>query len=180
MLVYQATTAPWHELVFEAEEKLGAHIDEEIESYLVFMLMRHLRQPELARSVIALGFLEGLRQQGKARTEALQRVGDHCLLLAGLFPEQARRRCVGPEYFVHMGRNAYGELWSKPLFVALARHFVLLADILSQIRAGNALLKLPHLYELQERWENTGSRFALEQIAARGCTPVKGNPGQKH
>lgn len=177
---HQANTAPWHQLVIEAEAKLGANLDQETESYLVFMLMRHLRQPELVSSIFALALLESLQKHGKARLEALQQIGDQCLIFAGFFPEQARRRCVSQDYFVHMGRNAYGELWRKPIFVALTRHFVLLADILSQIRANNPLLRRQDLPELQERWESTGSRFAYRQMLEQGLLPIHSGHGARH
>lgn len=168
MQAHHDSPAPWHSLVVEAEARLGAHLPEDMESYLVFMLMRHLRDATLCRGSIALSFLESLQAPGTLRPDALRRVGDQCLLFTGFFPEQARRRGVSMDYFVQIGRNAYAQLARQPLFTALACHFVLLADILAQIRGLNAQARFQNLLDLQEIWEKTGSVFAATQLRERG------------
>ena len=44
----------WQALVAEAEELSGVQLGEELESYLVFTLMRYLRRPDMAQRILAL------------------------------------------------------------------------------------------------------------------------------
>jgi hypothetical protein len=59
-------------------------------------------------------------------------VGDRCLLIAGLYPEQAQRRLVTLDYFMALGRNAYAE-------VACAARSAM-ADLYERLAAGFARL----------------------------------------
>ncbi|UXI68717.1 hypothetical protein [Tahibacter amnicola] len=140
ILTTGAATALWHDLVREAEERGQTTLDSETESYLVFLLMRHLRDAGLAGHVLALDYLAALEDSGHARRENLRDVGDRCLLIAGLFPEQAERRLVSLGYFLDMGSRAYGELadaartaWAE-LFRRLAATFARLVRVLVEVR----------------------------------------------
>lgn len=140
LILEPSATATWHRVVTEAACRAECALDEQRESYLVFLLMRYLRRPELVRSVLALKFLQGLLSQGQERRDSLQEIGDQCLIFAGLFPEQAERRRVRISYFVDLGRSAYDDLAGAPhvhsaeLFQALARTFVVLMDVLRAVR----------------------------------------------
>ena len=103
-------TALWVDLVHEAEHDAAAPLGEELESYLVFLLIAHMRDTHLHRNAIAIDYLLAKAQAGQRHREELRTVGDRCLLLAGLYPEQARQRMVGLEYFIAMGSQAYNEL----------------------------------------------------------------------
>ena len=85
-------------------------LGEELESYLVFLLIGHMRDTHLHRNAIAIDYLLAKTQAGKRHREELRTVGDRCLLLAGLYPEQAQQRMVGLDYFIAMGSQAYNEL----------------------------------------------------------------------
>jgi hypothetical protein len=77
-------TALWQDLVREGEQRCGAQLDENSESWLVFTLMRHLGSTGLAEPAMALTYLEALHTAGSAqRSLALQDVGERCLLIAG-------------------------------------------------------------------------------------------------
>lgn len=143
LILEPSATAVWHRVVTEAACRAECALDEQRESYLVFLLMRYLRRPELMRSVLALKFLQGLLSRGQVRRDSLQEVGDQCLIFAGLFPEQAERRRVRVSYFVDLGRSAYDNLAGAPhadsaeLFHALAHTFVVLMDVLRAVRQHN-------------------------------------------
>ncbi|MDN5869288.1 MAG: hypothetical protein L0H73_00970 [Nitrococcus sp.] len=140
LILEPSATAAWHRVVTEAASDAECELDEQRESYLVFLLMRYLRRPELVRSVFALKFLQALLSRGRMRRDRLQEVGDQCLIFAGLFPEQAERRRVRLSYFVDLGRSAYSDLADAPhagsaeLFHTLACTFVVLTDVLRAIR----------------------------------------------
>jgi hypothetical protein len=97
----------WQALVSEAGARAGCALDEDCESYLVFVLLRHQREPRFFERAQALDWLHAQSLPTQARAEALRDVGDRCLLVAGLYPGLAERRRVGAEYFANLGRSAY-------------------------------------------------------------------------
>lgn len=140
ILTDTAATALWHDLVREAEQRGAAPLDDEIESYLVFLLMRHLRDANLGGHVLALDYLTALDDTGTPRHDRLRNVGDRCLIIAGLYPQQAQRRLVSLRYFFDLGSRAYGDLadaartaWAE-LFRRLAATFARLVRVLVEVR----------------------------------------------
>jgi len=174
-------TAQWHTLVREAEGRLGRRLDEDLESYLVFLLMRFAGRPELAARVLALDYLRGVRAGGRMRIDALRDVGDQCLLYSGLFPRRARRRNVRVSYFVDLGRTAYQQLGASlqhgaaEIYLRLAEHFVALMDVLLALRGGPGERRLLDALEAVELALETGSEAARARLAEwTGATPVDG------
>lgn len=130
----------WRELVREGEERSGARLDEDAESYLVFTLMRHDRDAPLASRIMAIELLSALERGGRLREQDLRDVGDRCLLIAGLYPELAERRRVSQRYFVELGQHAYDELAHATraaladLYARLVRLFSRLVRVLIEVR----------------------------------------------
>ena len=133
-------TALWVDLVREAEDGAAIRLDEELESYLVFVLMGHTRDSQLHGNIMALDYLRARAQRGTQRKQELREVGDRCLLLAGLYPEQAERRMVSIDYFLAMGSHAYDELSVAlkaavaDLYSHLAKAFARLVRVLMELR----------------------------------------------
>ncbi|HVF65319.1 MAG TPA: hypothetical protein VNE58_15125 [Casimicrobiaceae bacterium] len=141
ILTRDSATALWQELVRDAEVKAGRVLGEDLESYLVFTLMRHYRDAPLAHRVVALEWLEAMQREGRQqRKDELRDVGDRCLLIAGFYPELAQRRHVPLSYFVEVGRGAYDQLASElraalaDLYAQLARAFAQLVHVLIEVR----------------------------------------------
>jgi hypothetical protein len=174
----------WQALVAEAEVLAGVQLDEELESYLVFTLMRYLRRPEMAQRILALDFLEAFRHTHPQRSEALRDVGDQCLLYSGLFPRRAEKRRVRVSYYVRLGRSAYQNLADSlnktaDLFAHLAAEFVAAMDTLQAIRVlGQQTTGLlpAQAYEL---WQDTASRQAYAEVVRQTGQPVLLNRKQK-
>jgi len=116
----------WTDLVREAESTAGTRLDEELESYLVFLLIAHTRDVHLHGNAMAFDYLLARAAGGARRKEELRQVGDRCLLLAGFYPEQAGRRMVTVDYFLALGSGAYDEL-SATLRAGMAELFRRLA-----------------------------------------------------
>lgn len=140
-LVLQPTNlANWHALVSEAEMKNSLLLGEELESYLVYMLMRFTEHPEISHSVMALDFMHAIHHHGKIKQTELQAVGDKCLLFSGFFPGLALRRRVRPSYFADLGQNAYFILSAilnnreAKLYESLSHSFLLLQKTLASMR----------------------------------------------
>lgn len=130
----------WTDLVREAEQAVGARLDEELESYLVFLLIAHTRDVHLHGNAAALDYLLARTGTGARRREELRQVGDRCLLLAGFYPEQAERRLVTVGYFLALGSRAYDDLSAAlsagfaELYRRLARAFARLARVALEVR----------------------------------------------
>ena len=175
----------WQALVVEAEKLSGIQLDEELESYLVFTLMRYLRRPEVAHRILALDFLEALQSSQQQRNVALRDVGDQCLLVSGLFPRLAERRRVRVSYYVDLGRSAYQNLAESltktaHLFTHLAEEFIAAMDTLQAIRVlgqqDSGLLPI----EAYDLWQDTASREAYAQVLRQsGGLPVTNAPSKK-
>ena len=170
LFIHTSATAEWLSLVNEAESAAELHLDEEMQSYLVFLLMRFTERPELAAGILAVEYLESMQSPGRIGRDQLRNVGDKCLLYSGLFPERAERRRVKISYFVDLGRSAYRQLSDRmehgaaAMYHQLADAFVSLMDILQTMRTlGNPDRQLGpfHAFEL---WRDTGSRAALATL----------------
>jgi hypothetical protein len=151
----------WQQLVREAEDSSQRTLDESLESYLVFTLMRFTADEQLVARVMALDFLEGMQSSGKQKEMCLRDVGDRCLLLAGLYPDAATRKRVSLKYFCDLGQSAYDELASHmkaalaSLYAQLAHGFHAMVRVLIEVR------------KLSKQWQGPDffSRYALAHNA---------------
>jgi hypothetical protein len=140
LILHPTDISQWHALVNEAQASTRLILNENTESYLVFLLMRFSQGPKLIESVIALDFLESMRKPRQLQVELLRDVGDKSLLFCGLFPGIAEQRHVSLSYFSEMGQAAYltvGELHDNQtadLYFQLSAQFVTLQQILQAMR----------------------------------------------
>lgn len=130
----------WQRLIDEGAQRGRVRLDEQEACYLGFVLQRHQRDAQLAAHTLALDWLQAQEEVGRSRADALRDVGDRCLLVAGLYPRLAERRRVSPDYFVVLGRDAYGGVADctragyGELFAQLARAFARLVAALAGMR----------------------------------------------
>lgn len=142
--LYPTSTASWQSLVQEAQSASQIQLTEDLQSYLVFLLMRFLEETELTDKPLALELLETVHQQGQTQQSHLREVGDKCLIITGFFPGLAQRRFVELKYYVSLGQGAYSALSyltgksHAELFGHLSKDFIPLMDILQTIRAMNS------------------------------------------
>ena len=159
----------WHTLVSEAEQDYGCRLNETMQSYLVFTLMRFARDQQLNSGVIAIDFLSSLKLPNSLRNERLRQIGDQCLLVSGLYPQSAERRQVSVDYYVNIGRSAYHNISPvthrniADLYRQLTESFILLMDLLQTIRQFSTPALQP--IAAMELWQETGSRAALGQVS---------------
>lgn len=141
-------TALWQRLINEAQERADCPLEEMLESYLIFVLMRHVGDAELGHRLMAIEYLAQQLETGRGRRHGLRNVGDQCLLIAGLFPERARRRRVPVEYFIDLGSTAYRDLSDAmragfaELYGRLAETFEDLVRVLVAARGARAAASL--------------------------------------
>jgi hypothetical protein len=169
LILEQTEVAQWHSLIREAEEQCSCHLDESMESYLVFTLMRFMKDQDLATQAVALDYLQSHGLPRSLRIEQLRDIGDQCLLLSGLYPQRAEKRLVRVSYYVNVGRSAYHHISDNvqqsvaELYRQLAEAFVVLMDLLQAIREFSS----PALQPIQnlELWSDTGSTAAFDRMA---------------
>lgn len=171
-IVTQPTsTAEWQALVKDGQNSLTLNLHEELESYLVFLLMRFTTEPELAASVMANEWLLSQKLNKTARQNQMRDVGDKCLLFSGFFPGRAERKQVKISYFVDLGQTAYlalsdsDQLELAKLFGRLCENFITLVEVLHAIR-DIAQNDSNHLSPMQamELWADTSSQYAFNKL----------------
>lgn len=140
LILHPTDISQWHALVNEAQAATRLVLNENTESYLVFLLMRFSQGPKLVESIVALDFLESMHRPRPLQMQFLRDVGDKSLLFCGLFPGIAKRRHVSLNYFFDLGQAAYltvGELEEKhsaDLYFQLSEQFSTLQQILQAMR----------------------------------------------
>ena len=140
LILHPTDISQWYTLVNEAQASSHLVLNEETESYLVFLLMRFTQASSLIESVIALDFLESMQLVGRQQVERLRDIGDKSLLFSGLFPGMALKRHVPLDYFSEMGLAAYlivSELQQKEsahLYLELSEQFITMQRILRAMR----------------------------------------------
>lgn len=170
LVLNPTSVSQWQALVKDAEGTAAVHLTEDIESYLVFLLMRFMGSPEVAQTVVADEFLAAWNQLGTQRLQTLKEIGDKCLLFSGLFPGRARKRRVRISYFVKLGQNAYLSLATQRhkemarLFAELGGQFVGLMDILHNMRELEGKVYSLDLLQAEELWTDTQSPHALKSL----------------
>lgn len=190
LILHPTPTAQWQALVGEAERASSIRLSEELESYLVFLLMRFSEHPEIAHSILANDFLESLYKIKLAKQETLRDVGDKCLLFAGLFPGRARKRRVRISYYVDLGKTAYFSLSDSylnnlsSLFASLGDQFVGLMDILHTMRELTSQQTFLDLLQAEELWNDIKSQHALKTLRSQSqgfiLSEIASNPTKFH
>jgi len=172
LILKPTATAQLQSLVQEGAANCNHRLDEETESYLVFILMRTLKNQGLLRHVIAMDYLSSMA--GDQDAPGLRNVGDYCLIFAGLFPKIARRRLVRISYFVNIGQSAYMQLSMHPdeqalsiLYQKMAHSFVVSMDILQSLRGADGLT----LAEEMDLWNDCRSKRAYSRLCISGSIP---------
>lgn len=162
LLIGQTPEILWQNVIKDAEQNCSIELKDELERYLISLLIRYTNKPEVSKRLFATAFLEANQLPDIERQISLQVIGDECLLFAGLFPHSVRRKHVKISYFVDLGRSAYSGIskTSEDLFWSLAYEFVLLMDVLQSIRPAD-LLPL----EAYEQWKEVGSQRAYRLLS---------------
>ena len=169
LVLHPTSEAQWHALVTEAAHSVNCKLDEDMESYLVFLLMRFATRPEMAERVMALDYLESMQMTGDKRFDQLRDVGDQCLLYSGLFPARSLRKRVSVTYYVDLGRSAYQQLAEilqhslAQLYGQIAHGFIHMMDVLHAMRDMDQQNRLQPVLAW-DLWQVTGSRYAEKII----------------
>lgn len=131
-----------------------------------------------ADEALGVRLARAIQAEGAAQREELRSVGDCSLFLAGFFGDSLNRRLVDVDYYIALGEHAYARLSHDDgdafadVFGEMARKFVPLVDVLTDISARAALTSNRDLLRVYERWLRTGSRRDSALLAERGVLGV--------
>lgn len=141
LILHPTDLSQWYTIVNEAQAYTNIILEEDVESYLVFLLMRYSQNAHLIESIVALDFLHSTQASAKKQVTLMRDVGDKSLLFCGLFPGMASMRHVQLNYFSGMGQAAYltvselEEPACAELYVQLSTQFTTLQHLLQSLRS---------------------------------------------
>jgi hypothetical protein len=182
----------FHEAIQAALQKQRVAVDQHTEHYIVNILTMFARSEELYEQTS-----EGIRLKPLAhmladalqaptspqREQALRRLGDVSLFIAGFFAQSFARRLVDIDYHIAMGGRAYGTLADTArasirgqafavVFAELAQKFQRLVDVLNEVAEMAHTHTDRDILRLYEIWMKTGSPRALGLLQKLGVAPV--------
>ena len=181
----------FHDSVQAALRKQRVDVDDHTEHYVVNVLTMFARSEELYESTP-----EGIRLKPLARMladaadasstqqrdDALRRLGDVSLFVAGFFAQSFARKLIDIDYHIAMGGRAYGTLADncgparartlRQVFAELAAKFVPVVDALNEISESSYQHSDRDRLRLYELWVKTGSERSRTLLRKLGIEPA--------
>jgi hypothetical protein len=190
----------FHDSVQAALRKQRVDVDDHTEHYVVNILTMFARSEELYDNTS-----EGVRLKPLAhmladaaeapsaqqRDEALRRLGDVSLFVAGFFAQSFARKLIDIDYHIAMGGRAYGTLADNlrgtmrgqafaAVFLELAQKFQRLVDVLNDVAEMAHTHTDRDILRLYEIWLKTGSPRAFAILQRLGVAPVAQGARKEH
>jgi hypothetical protein len=190
----------FHDSVQTALRKQRVDVDDHTEHYVVNVLTMFARSEELYESTP-----EGLRlkplahmladaseaSSSQQRDDALRRLGDVSLFVAGFFAQSFARKLIDIDYHIAMGGRAYGTLADNmrgtirgqafaAVFLELAQKFQRLVDVLNEVAEMAHTHTDKDILRLYEIWMKTGSPRAFAILQRLGVAPVLQSARKEH
>lgn len=182
----------FHDSVQTALRKQHVAVDDHTEHYVVNVLTMFARSDELYEQTPEGTRLKPLAHMLAAATEAptpqlrdqaLRRLGDVSLFIAGFFAQSFARKLVDVDYHIAMGGRAYGTLAETTrtsirgqafaaVFLELAQKFQRLVDVLNDVAEMSYEHSDKDVLRLYEIWMKTGSPRAFNILRKLGVEPV--------
>ena len=106
------------------------------------------------------------------KLEIFKQIGDKSLYLGGFFREFLNRKLETADYYMNMGRQAYGHLANhhpqEEIFREISYCFSDLADVLSYMAQKNSIRTHADLLKVCRNYLETGSKAAFCQLEDHG------------
>ncbi len=182
----------FHDSVQTALKQQRVSVDDHTEHYVVNVLTMFARSEELYERTP-----EGIRLRPLAhmlaeaseaptpqrRDEALRRLGDVSLFIAGFFAQSFARKLIDIDYHIAMGGRAYGTLAESmrgtlrgqafaAIFMELAQKFQRVVDVLNEVAEMAYQHSDKDILRQYEIWLKTGSPRAYNILRRLGVEPV--------
>ena len=146
--------------------------------YVVHLLAGFVEHPIDEGEALAQRLVDAIERGGSHERRTLKQIGDTSLFVSGFFPDSFKRGLVDSGYYMQVGGVAYAALsrdesWElSPVFAELAKKFIDVVDILSEVSERSACSSNRDLLRLYERWLRTGSRHCAQILMERGVVPL--------
>jgi heat shock protein HspQ len=190
----------FHDSVQTALRKQRVAVDDHTEHYVVNVLTMFARSEELyertPEGVRLRPLAHMLAEASEAPTttqrhQALRRLGDVSLFIAGFFANSFARKLVDVDYHIAMGGRAYGTLADNVrgtlrgqafalVFLELAQKFQRLVDVLNDVAEMAHTHTDKDILRLYEIWLKTGSPRAFGILSRLGVAPVATGARNEH
>ncbi len=190
----------FHDSVQAALRKQRVDVDDHTEHYVVNILTMFARSEELYEAtpegtrLKPLAFMLADASEASSaqqRDEALRRLGDVSLFVAGFFAQSFARKLIDIDYHIAMGGRAYGTLADNlrgsirgqafaTVFLELAQKFQRLVDVLNDVAEMAHTHTDRDILRLYEIWLKTGSPRAFAILQRLGVAPVAQSPRKEH
>jgi hypothetical protein len=182
----------FHDSVQTALRKQQVAVDDHTEHYVVNVLTMFARSDELYEQTAEGTRLKPLAHMladaseaptQQQRDQALRRLGDVSLFIAGFFAQSFARKLIDIDYHIAMGGRAYGTLAETTrtsirgqafaaVFLELAQKFQRLVDVLNDVAEMAHEHSHKDILRLYEIWLKTGSPRAYNILRRLGVAPV--------
>jgi hypothetical protein len=190
----------FHDSVQTALRNQRVNVDDHTEHYVVNLLTMFARSEELyeqtAEGVRLRPLAHMLAEASDAPTSqqrhnALRRLGDVSLFIAGFFAQSFARKLVDVDYHIAMGGCAYGTLADNmrstirgqafaAVFLELAQKFQRMVDVLNDVAEMAYTHTDKDILRLYEIWLKTGSPRACKILRRLGVEPVPADARSEH
>lgn len=171
--------------VEEAMQRLKIKALPHSQTYLVDLLAHYMFSHNLfpideesgrtKRETLAETYLKAQNSPAPVRIEMLKRLGDRSLYLSGFFGDSLSRKIVDIDYYMNMGGVAYGTLAHEAsdeiigqVYGEFSNRFAAFVDVLTYISQESLVQSNEDLLRLYDRYMNTGSKLAEEQLMEKG------------
>jgi hypothetical protein len=174
--------------VMKALTSLKVKASTNTEFYLVDLLTRFMFSENLfatdeqgakRQEVLALLLNETVNNPDPAaKFKGLRRLGDISLYTAGFFGEFLKTKVVDVDYYIDMGKTAYGSLSGAPtdayfrqVFQELSTSFNRFVDVLAEISQVSLFSNPQNILRAYELWLKTKSERAEKSLKEAGIVP---------
>ena len=181
-------------------ENQGVDMDPHAAHYVVNLLTLFSRSEELYEDdgeiyglkPLALMLADAANASSVAeRSQSLQRIGDVSLFVSGFFSDSLVRNVVDIDYYISMGGNAYACLSEEirgtfrgnayaPIYKELSEKFLILIDILNEVRDSRRRDSDVDLLRTYEVWQKTGSSRCEKLLREQGVVPISDAKKRRH
>lgn len=175
-------------LVGEVVRRQRVSLEEVTEFYVVNLLAEYAEAEKLftqesegrrETEPLALLYHRALQQDRDEKIRTLRRLGDVSLYTAGFFQQSLRDRVVGADYYMQMGRTAYGavaELAGATAFASVYQElhskFSAVVEVLEEIAARGLCASGPQgQMQVFESWTRTGNERLQNVLIDAGMLP---------
>jgi hypothetical protein len=189
-LVHHNLTEFFRDLLQSAMRSQEVRSSQDSEFYLVKLLegFAHTERDWFERP-LALEYLESFHSPLPHRYGKLKRVADTALFVSGLFMESLHRTLTSSDYYMQLGRTAYGQLSTLSsdvgaipgdLFAELEARFPDFVRVLAEISFQDLFRGDVHTVRIYTRWMYTRSERDAHWLLRHGIIPYLPASGDRH